>query len=182
MMTVDQRDLSTDLTALVANLLQFHGPVTIEYFCDLYRLEVNAVRQEVDRLITDQRVIAGALFTGDDAIYVSDAGNFEALLRIGRLNRRTQDEPKDLDALPSFLFSWQTRNNKPTEILDVLRGYGAPVESWESDLLPARIPGYRAHHLDSLFNEEELLFVDSRWGFDDPLWSVDWKTGVKPRF
>ena len=159
MMTVDQRDLSTDLTALVANLLQFHGPVTIEYFCDLYRLEVNAVRQEVDRLITDQRLIAGALFTGDDAIYVSDAGNFEALLRIGRLNRRTQDEPKDLDALPSFLFSWQTRNNKPTEILDVLRGYGAPVESWESDLLPARIPGYRAHHLDSLFNEEELLFV-----------------------
>lgn len=159
LMTVDQRDLNTDTTALIHNLLQFHSPIAVDRFCDLYRFDEPAIRAELDRLIADQQVIVGPLLTNDPVLYVCEAGIFEALLRIGRLNRRSQLEPMPLDALPTFLFAWQTRSRDATDVLDVLHGYGAPVEAWESDLLPARIPGYRPHQLDTLFNEEDLTFV-----------------------
>ena len=82
-----------------------------------------------------------------------------------RTRGRPHIQARPGDALPAFLHGWQTRYSatepldKLYECLERLRGLPAPAGLWESDILPARLPGYQTSQLDLLFQEGDLQWL-----------------------
>ena len=96
-----------------------------------------------------------------------DSRNLETLLRLTRKVRRPSFRARPLAELPLFL-AVQTRlvpdSAEPTEealrgVLEILFGYPAPAESWEGELLPARLPRYAGAWLDRLLAGSELRWL-----------------------
>jgi ATP-dependent Lhr-like helicase len=57
--------------------------------------------------------------------------------------------------------AWDGRGDPDAlvDILDLLFGYSAPAQSWEGDILPARLDEYFPLWLDGLFADHELAWV-----------------------
>jgi ATP-dependent Lhr-like helicase len=74
---------------------------------------------------------------------------------------RREVEPAEQAALGKFLPHWHGIDRRATlrEALIPLQGLALPVSLWESDVLPRRVPGYRAEQLDQLCASGELVWA-----------------------
>ena len=89
-----------------------------------------------------------------------------------RVRRRTlaalrrEVEPVDRDALVRFLPTWHGIGrdlgrgpDRVREVISQLGGVALPVQAWEQDILPVRVPGYRPSDLDALCAAGEAVWV-----------------------
>ncbi len=167
-------DNAERLNIWLANWLQYYGPISADRISHLLGLPLGVVETQLTQLLEEQEVIEGKLIEQDDSSYWCDADNYEYLLRISRSNARPRVEPKSAESLTTFLYQWQTQNasvgrksdqvDDVYEIIDKLRGISLPAALWESDVLPARIPGYTPQSLDLLFTEGEIQWLGTGEG------------------
>ena len=123
-------------------VLSFYGP--------LQTSEIEQLLPSVpDGLLTDsEQLISGQLISSDASHYWCDAQNYEILMRMQRAAQRVSFEALPFTQLPAF-WAWLARLDQPADepnelyALELLRGYGAPVENWLYDFLPVRLQNFR---------------------------------------
>lgn len=158
-----QADAHGDAAAYVADLMSFHGPLTlkeIQALAPLPRLEAliaDCVQREVLR--------AGMFRPHLDAVQYCDSDNLEAIIRIGRRLKRSGLNPRDASWLPAFVSAFQdSDSNDALATLHVLRGFSAPVETWLRDLLAARLSAFGDVGLDQAMQSARLVFYGTGKG------------------
>lgn len=153
------------LVSHLANFLQYYGPVTADELSDWLGVDKQRLEGALNDLLNEQTLIQGQLLDGSDEVSWCDAENFETLLRFMRQSSRREFTPLPAAALPGFLHHWQTRysNSDPVEqtfeALERLRCLPVAPALWESELLPARLPGYDPQHLDLAFSGADILWL-----------------------
>lgn len=162
----DRDDEPGDPTAeLAATWLRFSGPVPLRNALAPLGLDAEAERQAIEALVDARRVVVDHLTDGATQLEICDAANLESLLRLARAASRPSFEPRPLRRLPGFLADWQGvgSGDSGTEAvrraLEALFGWAAPVDAWETEILPARVAGYRPDWLDTLFAESSLRWA-----------------------
>ena len=122
---------SRDAAALVQELLSFHGPLTEAQLRQLLPSAAYRFTQDTDFLIE------GALVRHDTDRYLCDLDNFETLLRFQRRASRPTLEPVSIEQWPRWVYGHSS--GTPTQVLERLRGYPAPVGVWLNDLVACRV-------------------------------------------
>lgn len=168
----DEARFSTLLTSdeesfsiFVANLLQYYGPVSEAFLSQTLKVPESRIREVLDALTDANALVVGELIQDDPNTWYCDADNYEYLLRLQRARGRPRIEAKPGEALPAFLYGWQTRFSahdpldKLYECVERLRGLPAPAGLWETEILPTRLTGYHTSQLDLLFQEGDLQWL-----------------------
>lgn len=134
-----------DATALVQEVLSFHGPVTDAELHGLLPHSAYALTQDTDFLIE------GKLVQGDERRYLCDIENFEILLRFQRRAARPTLEPVNIARWPQWVY-WHSlgasaaTHTDTASALERLRGYSAPVAVWLNELIRPRVPIEERNH------------------------------------
>ncbi len=150
--------------SILAQWLRACGPVEIGRIAGLLGLEVRQAETLVAPLAEDGTLLIDRLSEGDGPAEACDAENLERLLRLARSHARPSFAPLPAARLQPFLAEWQglIRRGGSEEalprVLESLFGFPAPAALWESDILPARIEGYRPSWLDGLLRDSTLLW------------------------
>ena len=152
------------LADLLGEVLRFYGPMGRELPAQTLALDPERERVALEVLLDEQRVVVDELTEGAAGPEICDAENLERLLRLARAAARPSFEPLPAEHLPGFLAAWQGLAARGAGIEDLraalerLFGYPAPLELWESELLPARLEPYLPAWLDALLAESELCW------------------------
>ncbi len=155
---------SDPLSELIAEWLRFHGPIDPSLPERLLGLAPASVAEALEGLASAQRVVVDRLTDDAPDLEVCDAENLEILLRMARAGARPAFEARPIHALPLFLASWQRVGEEGAgasaleQALDRLFGHAAPAQAWETEILPARLPGYLPAWLDAVLAETDLLW------------------------
>jgi len=155
------------LADLVARYARTHGPFVADEVAARYGTGVDAVRLTLDQLETEGRIVRGAFRPGGAEREWCDV---EALRRIRARSLaalRREVEPVDAAAFGRFLPAWQEAD-RPRGGVDALpaaigrlQGVALPASILETDVLPARVRGFRPADLDALCAGGELIWIGS---------------------
>ena len=150
---------------LVSRYARTHGPFTVEAAAARIGLGVAPVRAALVRLGAAERVLEGEFTPGQRGREWCDAGVLRALKRRSLARLRREVEPVPAAALGRFLPHWQGVM-RPRAGLDALLSaieqlQGAPLlaSALDTEILPARIAGYRPDDLDALCSAGELRWT-----------------------
>ncbi len=155
------------LTDVLAEWLQYYGPVTYNFAQTTLGIEKQRLSLVLEDLIDSQKVIVGPLVTESTDEYICDSENFEVMLRLARASAVPVFEPLDVEWLPLFLAYHQGLTDPGNDVEDLFRCIEQllclPVPSalWESEILPARLHPYSTSWLDSAMQESDLRWVGS---------------------
>jgi ATP-dependent Lhr-like helicase len=147
---------------LLAEVLRFYGPVDPSAPARALGMTEEQASDAIGTLADARRVIVDRLTEGAPALEICDADNLEALLRAMRAGARARFEALPVDRLALFLAEWQGLGRGGSGVaglkaaLEPLLGWAAPAGAWETEILPARLPGYRPEWLDALLAESPL--------------------------
>jgi ATP-dependent Lhr-like helicase len=150
---------------IVSRYARTHGPFRLEEAAARFGLGAALLRQALARLADKGRVIEGEFTPGRTGGEFCDAEVLRALKRRSLAKLRKEIEPVPAEALGRFLVEWQglIRPRAGTDALlmaiEQLEGAPIPVSVLESDVLPARVAGYRPGDLDQLCAAGEVIWV-----------------------
>jgi ATP-dependent Lhr-like helicase len=153
--------------SLLGQWLQYYGPVTVEFILRTFGIENERLQLALEDLIDSQKIIQGQLVANGESDEICDSENFEFLLRLIRIESRPTFEPLGIEWLPLFLADYQGIIKPQDNIeglyhsMEQLLCYPAEAGTWESEILPARLHPYDPSWLDTLIQEEGLLWVGS---------------------
>jgi ATP-dependent Lhr-like helicase len=153
--------------SLLGQWLQYYGPVSVEFILRTFGIEDQRLQLALEELIDSQKVIQGQLVVDGESEDICDSENFEFLLRLIRIESRPTFEPLEIEWLPLFLADYQGIIKPQDHIeglyhaMEQLLCYPAEAGTWESEILPARLHPYDPSWLDTLMQEEGLLWVGS---------------------
>lgn len=172
------------LTGLVARHARTHGPFTTHELRARFGLDERAFDEPLGKLVATGKVVAGAFLeanAGAEAEYC-DAEVLRTLKRKTLAKLRKAIEPVSPAAFARFLAEWQHVGGErhvagdadARARGDLLRAIGSlegcpiPASVLESEVLPARVPGYRPHQLDRLLATGEVVWagIESIGGAD----------------
>jgi len=164
----DNDDAAISLQAsMLAEWLRFYGPRPVDAVAHTLGLAPARLQLVIDELAEARIIATGRLLKPGDLHEVCDRENLEILLRLSRRQDAPVFETLEAEALPLYLARFQglTRPGRDIEhlarCLDRLLGWPAPAGLWETDLLPARLDGYRPEWMDQLIQEGELRWLGS---------------------
>src|SRR5262249_33839846 len=150
---------------LLSRYARTHGPFAIEAAAARFGLGVAPVRTALERLAAAGRVVEGEIAPGSRARQWCDAEVLRSLKRRSLAQLRKEVEPVPPEALGRFLADWQGLARPragPDALLGVieqLQGAPLPASALETDVLPARLRGYRPGDLDQLSAAGEVAWV-----------------------
>lgn len=150
------------LETALQEFLRFYGPVTESRLVDTLGIRKEDLAAISSDALESKHWLRGAYLDGSDETQLVDSENFEILLRMQRSASTPRFETLPAEKLPLFLANHQQLNpdeedeNALYERLAQLSGYWAKAELWESEILPARIKGYRPPDLDALMQQAPL--------------------------
>lgn len=157
--------LSRPLDGLAARFARTHGPFDSEEAAFSLGVGVALAAESLERLAAEGRLVRlGPDRWADGAVL--------ARLRSRSLARaREAVRPVPADAYVRFLLDRQdvARTGEPTlagidgvaQVIAQFEGAALPMEQWERDVLPARVPDYRPAMLDELIAAGEVLWAAS---------------------
>ena len=148
--------------AVVRRYLATHGPVTED---DLARRLGWRVRDALLALERDGVAVAGEFTRGRHGLEWVDARVLEEIHRASLAKLRREIEPRTRAEYARFLLRWQgltARDREIDDVLDQLQGVWLPVEAWERDVIPARMPGYGTGLLDAACASGEFVWLARR--------------------
>jgi len=182
------------LTSLIARYARTHGPFTAADIAARWGLGEASVTSGLERLVANGKVVTGTFLpssvaarargrtTGSPLEYC-DAEVLRVLKRKTLARLRKSIEPVTADVFARFLADWQgiiapddARAQRlsaapETALLRViaqLEGCPVPASVLETEVLPARVPGYRPYMLDQLLASGEVV-----WAGLEPIGSND---------
>ncbi|RDC47352.1 ATP-dependent helicase [Adlercreutzia equolifaciens subsp. celatus] len=160
--------LSRPLDGLAARFARTHGPFDSEEAACTLGVGVALAAESLERLAAEGRLVRlGPDRWADGAVL--------ARLRCRSLARaREAVRPVPADAYVRFLLDRQdiARAGEPTlagidgvaQVIAQFEGAALPMEQWEREVLPARVPDFRPAMLDELIAAGEVLWAASTVG------------------
>jgi len=164
---------------LVARYARTHGPFRAEEVAARFGVGVGPVRGALARLVDKGRVIEGELLPGGRGLEYCDAEVLRGLKRRSLSRLRAEVEPVEQEGYARFLASWHSlgRPRRGPEgllaAIEQLQGAPLPASALESEILPARVQGYRPGDLDALCAAGVVL-----WRGVDPLGDSDGRVAL----
>jgi ATP-dependent Lhr-like helicase len=153
---------------LVRRYARTHGPFTAGECAARFGLQVAGVEATLERLVGTGRVVEGGFRPGGLHREWCDVEALRAVRRKSLARLRKEVEPVDQQVLARLITRWQgvVQPRKGLDaLLDVienLQGAALPASILETEILPARVSGYRSADLDTLIAAGEVTWV----GFD----------------
>jgi ATP-dependent helicase Lhr and Lhr-like helicase len=150
--------VSDALRSLVARWARGRGPFTTAEASAWFGLDVEEELRELER---EEKLVRGELRPGGSEREWCDPEVLRRLRRASLAALRREVEPVEQAALGRFLPSWHGIDRRASlrEALVPLQSLALPVGLWEAEVLPRRVPGYRAEQLDALCASGELVWV-----------------------
>ena len=187
------------LASLVARYARTHGPFTASEIAARWGLGEGSVATALDALVAVGKVVTGAFLSSSSAarargrttgapLEYCDAEVLRALKRKTLARLRKAIEPVAPQAFARFLTDWQgivapddlraaRLAASPMESLlraiGQLEGCPVPASVLESEVLPARVPGYRSYMLDQLLASGEVV-----WAGIEPIGAQDGRVAL----
>lgn len=160
--------LSRPLDGLAARFARTHGPFDSEEAACTLGVGVALAAESLERLAAEGRLVRLGADRWADGVVL-------ARLRSRSLARaREAVRPVRADAYVRFLLDRQdvARAGEPTlagidgvaQVIAQFEGAALPMEQWERDVLPVRVPDYRPAMLDELVASGEVLWAASTVG------------------
>ena len=154
------------LEGLVARFARTHGPfTTTEVGRSGWVHPRIGSGAALEWLETEGTVTAGAFRPGGSEQEWCDDGVLRRLRQRSLAALRREVEPVDAAALGRFLPAWQGADRPSgsadalSEAIARLQGAAIPASILETDVLPARVRGYRAADLDAMLAAGELVWI-----------------------
>jgi ATP-dependent Lhr-like helicase len=164
----------TPMRDLVSRYARTHGPFVSHDVASRLGAERSAVEREIAALVREGRLVEGAFLPGGSTRELCDRDVLDAVRRKSLARLRRAIEPVDPRALARFLPEWhgvpRKRRGRDALLAVVAELEGCPLvaSSLESDVLPARLEGYRGWDLDTLCASGEVV-----WAGVEPLGASD---------
>lgn len=165
--------LSRPLDGLAARFARTHGPFDSEEAACTLGVGVALAAESLERLAAEGRLVRLGPDRWADGVVL-------ARLRSRSLARaREAVRPVPANAYVRFLLDRQdiARAGEPTlagidgvaQVIAQFEGAALPMEQWEREVLPARVPDYRPAMLDELIAAGEVLWAASTVGEAHPI-------------
>ncbi|HZI67181.1 MAG TPA: DEAD/DEAH box helicase, partial [Thermoanaerobaculia bacterium] len=157
-------DVGDPLGDLVSRWARTHGPFRAEDLAARIGLPLAPIRTALERLAEEERVVEGDFLPGGRTREWCDAEVLKSLKRRSLAKLRREVEPVDPPAFARFLLEWQnvTRPRAGLDallsVVEQLQGAAIPASVLETEVLPARISGYKPADLDLLCSAGEVLW------------------------
>ncbi len=149
------------LESVVLRYARSRGPFTTRELAGRYGFEDAEAEQLLAGLESRELLVRGELRPGGIEREWCDPEVLRRLRRASLAALRREVEPAEQATLGRFLPSWHGIDRRATlrEAFVPLQGLPLPVSLWESEVLPRRVPGYRAEQLDALCASGEVVWV-----------------------
>ncbi|HEY2541482.1 MAG TPA: hypothetical protein VGH92_00370, partial [Gaiellaceae bacterium] len=146
------------LHQLVRRFARGRGPFTTAQANTAFGRDVE---EELRALEREDQLVRGELRPGGVEREWCDPEVLRRLRRASLAALRREVEPTEQAAFGRFLPSWHGIDRRASlrEALIPLQALPLPVSLWESEVLPRRVPDYRAEQLDALCASGELVWV-----------------------
>ena len=151
---------------LLGEWLAYYGPVEKKEVVELFGIDERVLTETLMCLAESDEVIIDSITLKAAFPQVCDRRNLETLIRMSKKKREPSLKPRPASHLMPFiafcqgLLGGETAKKDNLEgmksVMEKLFGYPLPALLWETEVLPARISGYRSCWLDSLLQESEL--------------------------
>lgn len=167
------------LQNLISRYIRTHGPFEPAEIAKHFGLGIDVLRKALNELSATGRVLEGGFTPGSTRREWIDHDVLKQIKRRSLAGWRQQIEAVDHNKFASFIADWQFIT-KPRRGLDALydtieqlQGAPLPASVLETEILPARITGYRVGQIDELFVSGELL-----WRGIEPVGSSDGRIAI----
>ncbi len=153
---------------LLRRFARTHGPFTAAECATRFGLPVAGVEATLDRLVSTGRIVEGGFRPGGAHREWCDNEVLRTIRRKSLARLRKEVEPVEQRVLARLLTRWQgvvqPRRGLDAllDVIENLQGSPLPASILETEILPARISGYRPADLDTLIAAGEVTWV----GFD----------------
>ncbi|MEO8875881.1 MAG: DEAD/DEAH box helicase, partial [Polyangiaceae bacterium] len=150
---------------LVGRFARTHGPFTIECVSQRFGLSASSVIEALGRLARKGRIVEGAFLQGGTGREFCDAEVLKSLRHKTLARLRAEVEPVDAAALARFIPNWMGvgRRRRGRDALRAaiaqLEGCPIPASVLESEILPARVEGFKQWDLDALCASGEVVWA-----------------------
>ncbi|WP_255551377.1 DEAD/DEAH box helicase [Granulicella sp. dw_53] len=153
---------------LVRRFARTHGPFTTHEAAARFGLPAASVEAVLQRLVQAGRVVEGGFRPGGVHREWCDVEVLRAVRRKSLARLRKEVEPVEQRVLARLLTRWQgvvqPRRGLDAllDVIENLQGAPLPASVLETEILPARVVGYKSADLDMLVAAGEVVWV----GFD----------------
>ena len=164
---------------LVRRFARTHGPFTTPEVAGRFELALASVESVLERLVQAGRVVEGGFRPGGIHREWCDNEVLRTIRRKSLARLRKEVEPVEQKTLARLLTRWQgvvQPRRGLDALLDVvenLQGAPLPASILETEILPARLAGYKTADLDMLIAAGEVVWVGL-----DPLGERDGRIGL----
>jgi ATP-dependent Lhr-like helicase len=173
------QEMPDALVDLIRRFARTHGPFTTLEAAARFDLPAEGVEQVLQRLVQMGKVVEGGFRPGGIHREWCDDEVLRTIRRRSLARLRKEVEPVEQRTLARLFTRWQGVV-QPRRGLDALldaienlQGAPLPASILETEILPARLVGYRASDLDTLIAAGEVMWV----GFD-PIGERDGRIGL----
>ena len=182
------------LTSLVARYARTHGPFTAADVAARWGIGAASVTTALERLVANGKAVTGTFMpssiagrargrTSSAPLEYCDAEVLRVLKRKTLARLRKAIEPVTADVFARFLADWQgivapddaraqrlaaSPVDSLVRAIAQLEGCPIPASVLETEVFPARVPGYRPYMLDQLLGSGEVV-----WAGLEPIGSHD---------
>ena len=162
------------LRGLVTRFARTHGPFVLHDLAARLGVGVAPLQAEIALLLREGRLVEGAFLPGGSCRELCDRDVLDALRRRSLAKLRRAVEPVEVRLLARFVPEWQglaARRRGRDALLAVvgeLEGCPLVASALETEILPARLEGYRGWDLDALCASGEVV-----WAGVEPLGAND---------
>ncbi|MCL1814044.1 MAG: hypothetical protein FWG29_11080, partial [Treponema sp.] len=162
-------EASTQASELLVHLsewLCFEGPVVASKITEVFGCTVAEAEDALDSLVDTGELVKDVKLENCEETYYCNTENFELLLRLTRKKSRPQIKEQPASFLVPFIAMRQgliakteSNDNSFFDLETIpLSCYPAPVQLWETELFPARIPHYKPDKLDKMLENGQLIW------------------------
>jgi ATP-dependent Lhr-like helicase len=150
---------------LVRRYARTHGPFTTIEVAKRFGLATETVEALLNRLVQSGRVVEGGFRPGGVHREWCDAEALRAIRRKSLAKLRKEVEPVEQATLARLFTRWQgvvqPRRGLDAllDVIENLQGAPIPASVLESEVLPARIIGYKTSDLDTLIAAGEVVWA-----------------------
>jgi ATP-dependent Lhr-like helicase len=165
-----RREVTPSLPALLGEWLLGSGPTPVARLRAAWGLTDAEWAAICNDLAGTGLAVVGALIEGDGAPWACHRDHLERMLRLQRAARRPKLAARPLADLMAFRVHWHGLGERASgtdglrRAIERLLGWIAPVASWETDLLPARVQGYGPAMLDAVAHDTDLAWYGAGEG------------------
>ncbi len=174
-----QQAVPDAIVDVIRRYARTHGPFTTDEVAARYAVPKQTAEAVLQRLVGSGRVVEGAFRPGGQQREWCDVEVLRTIRRRSLAKLRKEVEPVEQQTLARLFTHWQgvlTPRRGLDALLDTietLQGAPLPASLLETEILPARIAGYKPADLDTLIAAGEVT-----WAGMEPIGERDGRIGL----